>query len=313
MQKQVVVVGSINLDLVGRVARIPTPGETITGHDFQYFHGGKGANQAVAVARLNYPVSMIGKVGNDVFGPRLRKGLQSAGVNVKWVTTASRASSGVALITADRQGQNSIVVIPGANGRLVPGDLKKASSILESAGILLAQLEIPVETVEYLAALARKRCIPLMLDPAPARDLPRKVLQSATYLTPNETETCILCRCQPRRMDLKSAGKFAQDLRRRGAQNVIIKMGSHGVYVLGDEVEAESLPAFKVRAVDSTAAGDAFNAGLAVALMRGSHMLEAARYASAVGALSVTSRGAQSSMPTARQVSRFLKRWDDRE
>jgi ribokinase len=306
MRKQIVVVGSVNLDLAFSVERIPAPGETIMGCTFRIFQGGKGANQAVAVARLGYPVSMVAKVGDDVFGPRLRQGLRSAGVNVKAVTSARHTSSGVALISATRQGQNSIVVVLGANGKLSPGNLRKASVLLRSAGIILTQLEISLETVEFLAALARRHDIPLMLDPAPARELPRDVLRSVSYLTPNETEICILCGLAPQEVNRKSVREYAQALRSRGPKNVIVKMGSQGAYTVGSDGQERFVPAFKVRAVDSTAAGDAFNAGLAVALMKGRHLEEAVWYASAAGALSVMRMGAQPSMPTAREVRRFL-------
>lgn len=306
MRKRIVVVGSVNLDLVCSVGRIPRAGETISGSRFEIFHGGKGANQAVAIARLGYPVSMIGKVGDDEFGQRLWKGLKTSGVNIEAVSVARRTSSGVALISTDGQGQNSIVVIPGANGKLLPKDLEKAGSLLRSAGMILTQLEIPLETVECLAALACRFNVPMMLDPAPARELSTRLLRQVTFLTPNETETAILCGVAGDKVNPASAPGLARRLVRRGAHNVIIKMGSRGAYVAAGNVE-EFLPAFKVKAVDSTAAGDAFNGGLAVALMRSQNLLAAARFASAVAALSVTRMGAQPSMPTARDVDRFLR------
>ncbi len=306
MRKRIVVVGSVNLDLVCSVERIPRAGETISGKRFETFHGGKGANQAVAIARLGYPVSMVAKVGDDAFGQRLQQGLETSGVNIKAVSIARQTSSGIALICTDGQGQNSIVVIPGANGKLLPKDLEKAVPLLRSAGMILTQLEIPLETVECLAALARRFGVPLMLDPAPARELSNRLLRQVTFLTPNETETAILCGAQTEELNPATAPGFARSLVRRGAQNVIIKMGSRGAYVAASAVE-DSLPAFKVKAVDSTAAGDAFNGGLAVALMRGQDLLAAARFASAVAALSVTRMGAQPSMPTAREVDRFLR------
>lgn len=306
MRKRIVVVGSVNLDLVCSVERIPRAGETISGSRFETFHGGKGANQAVAIARLGYPVSMVAKVGDDDFGQRLQQGLKTSGVNIKAVGVARWTSSGIALISTDGQGQNSIVVIPGANGKLLPKDLEKAGSLLRSAGMILTQLEIPLETVECLAALAGRFDVPLMLDPAPARELSTRLLRQVTFLTPNETETAILCGVPSEELNPASAPGFARSLVRRGAHNVIIKMGSRGAYVAASTVE-EFLPAFKVQAVDSTAAGDAFNGGLAVALLRGKGLLAAARFASAVAALSVTRMGAQPSMPTARDVGRFLK------
>jgi ribokinase len=272
------------------------------------FQGGKGANQAVAVARLGYRVSMVAKVGDDEFGSRLRNGLRAAGVNVRAVATAKGTASGVALISLDRKGQNSITVVPGANGRLLPRDLEKALSPLRSAGMILAQLEIPMETVEYLCAAAHRIQVPLMLDPAPARQIPRKMLRQVTYLTPNESETCTLCDIHGRDLNLNSVAEFAQTLQSQGAANVIIKMGSNGTYVAGANEPGKMVPAFKVKVVDSTAAGDAFNGGLAVALMQGKTLEEAVRFGAAVGALSVTRMGAQPAMPTARAVTSFLRR-----
>jgi len=307
MRRPIVVVGSTNLDLVCTGERIPAPGETVTGENFQTFYGGKGANQAVAVARLGYPVSMVAKVGDDEFGTRLRRGLREAGVNVATVGTAARVSSGVALILIDRQGQNSITVIPGANGKLLPRDLEKALPRLRSAGMILTQLEISLETVEYLCATAYRLEVPLVLDPAPARQLPRKVLSKVAILTPNETESCTLCGLDRRELNSAAAAELAAMLQSQGARNVIVKMGSNGAYVAAANGLRKLVPPFKVRAVDTTAAGDAFNGGLAVALMQGKNFEEAVRFAAAVGAVSVTRLGAQPSMPTPREVNRLMK------
>ncbi|HME00929.1 MAG TPA: ribokinase [Terriglobia bacterium] len=307
MRKPIVVVGSVNLDLVGCMDRIPAVGETVTGSRFELFHGGKGANQAVAAARLRYPVSMVAKVGDDQFGVRLRQGLRSAGVDVRAVRVAKRISSGVALISTDTRGQNSIVVIPGANGKLLPTDLENSVSVLRSAGIILTQLEIPWETVECLAALAQRFDIPLMLDPAPARPIPDDLIQKITFLTPNETETSVICGIRTKDLSPSTAPEIARTLLGRGLQNVVIKMGSRGAYAATSVDSGAFVPAFKVAAVDSTAAGDAFNGGLAVALMKGQSFLTAIRFGSAVAALSVTRMGAQPSMPSAREVNRFLK------
>jgi ribokinase len=306
MHRSIVVVGSVNLDLVCTGKRIPAPGETVTGDNFQTFHGGKGANQAVAVGRLGYPVGMVAKVGDDEFGSRLRQGLRAAKVNVQAVATAKHTASGVALISVDGQGQNSITVIPGANGKLLPEDLDKSLPQLRSAGMILAQLEIPIETVEYLCAIAYRFKVPLMLDPAPARRLSRKMLRHVTYLTPNESETCALCGIPSDDLNAATVDELAQTLLTSGAANVIMKMGSHGAYVAGADGLRRMVPAFKVRVADSTAAGDAFNGGLAVALMRGMHLEDAVRFAGAVGALSVMRAGAQPAMPTEREVSDFL-------
>ncbi|HEY1809411.1 MAG TPA: ribokinase, partial [Acidobacteriaceae bacterium] len=197
MRESIVVVGSVNLDLVCVGKKIPAPGETVRGRQFQMFHGGKGANQAVAVGRLGYPVSMVAKVGDDDFGSRLRQGLRTAHVNVRAISTAKATASGVALITVDSRGQNSITVIPGANGELRPQDLENSLPSLRSAGMILTQLEVPMETVEYLCQLAARLEVPLMLDPAPARSIPRRILKGVTWLTPNETETSTLCGISP--------------------------------------------------------------------------------------------------------------------
>lgn len=305
MRRPIVVIGSINLDLVCSSRRIPLPGETVRGQRFQTFHGGKGANQAVGVARLGYPVTMIGKVGDDDFGTRLRQGLRSAGVNVRAVSRAEGTASGVALISVDSKGQNSIVVVPGANGELLPCDLEKSLPLLRSAGILLTQLEVPMETVEYVAAVAQRFGIPLMLDPAPARPLPRKLLRQVAYLTPNETETCTLCGLASRDLTPANVEGAAASLL-GGSANVIVKMGKHGAFVAGASGIRKMIPAFKVKAIDSTAAGDAFNAGVAVALMRGMELVEAVRFGAAVGAVSTTRAGAQPSMPTAAEVMELL-------
>lgn len=305
MRRPIVVVGSVNLDLVSVGKRIPLPGETVKGEKFQTFHGGKGANQAVGVARLGYPAGMIAKVGDDDFGRRLRHGLRAAGVNVRAVSSAGGTASGVALISVDRNGQNSITVVPGANDQLLPQDLEEFLPQLRSAGIILTQLEIPMESVEYLCSVAQRFQIPLMLDPAPARPIPRKMLRQVTYLTPNETETCVLCGAAPGELNLSTVDRFAASLL-GGAANVIVKMGKYGAWLASNDGFAKMVPAFKVKAIDSTAAGDAFNAGLAVALMDGMDLAEAVRFGAAVGALSTTRAGAQTSMPTASEVSQFL-------
>lgn len=302
----IVVVGSINIDLVSTGKRIPAPGETLKGDKFQTFHGGKGANQAVAVARLGHPVSMVGKVGDDEFGARLRQGLRAAQVNVRAVSTAKASASGVALISVDSKGQNSITVIPGANDQLLPKDLEQCLPQIRSAGILLTQLETPMETVEYLCELASRFQVPVILDPAPARAIPRRILRNITFLTPNETETCTLCGIGNDELTLAAAGEFASKLQSKGAANVIVKMGSRGVYLSSADGIKKMIPAFKVKAVDSTAAGDAFNAGLAVGLMRGMDLQDAVLFGAATGALSTTRAGAQLSMPRGEEVTRLL-------
>lgn len=304
MQKPIVVVGSINLDLVVSALRIPNIGETIIGDNFNTFSGGKGANQAVAVAKLGYPVSMVGNVGNDSFGAQLLHGLIQAGVDTTYVS-AVEGPSGVALITTNAQGENTIVVVPGANGQLTPQKLEGAQPLLEAAGILLAQLEIPLESIDYLAELAERLNIPFILDPAPARELSAEILVRTSWLTPNQTEAKQLLRLDTNAYT--DDEYYAADrLLALGVKNVLMKLGSHGCLVAQPGVPQHRLPAYPVKAVDSTAAGDAFNGAFAVALMRGLTPVQSATFASAVAAISVTRLGAQPSMPTSDEVKSFL-------
>ena len=303
MTKPIVVVGSINLDLVVGASRIPQVGETVSGASFHTFFGGKGANQAVAAAKLGYPVSMVGCVGNDAFGDQLREGLSSVGVDTACVKPVDD-SSGVALITTGPRGENSIVVVPGANGHLTPALLHEAEPLLKSAGMLLAQLEVPLETVEYLAELAHKYGMPLMLDPAPARELPASLLRKVTWITPNETETHELLK---RKVETEEeCHTAAENLLSLGPTNVLLKMGSRGALVAQADGNRELAHAFAVQQVDTTAAGDAFNGGFAVGLMKGMQPMESARFAAAVAAISVTRAGAQPSMPTLHEVEEFI-------
>ncbi len=306
MLKPIIVVGSINLDLVARVERIPTLGETLTGTSFQTFFGGKGANQAVGVARLGHAVSMIGRVGDDEFGRRLRQGLKGAGVRATAVKRTPGVSSGVALISVASRGPNAIIVIPGANATLAPQDLENELPSFASAGMVLTQLEVPLSVITFLADITSSNHIPLILDPAPARRLPASLLRKVTWLTPNETETCALCGVAPGALNPQSAARYAARLLEKGPQNVVIKLGARGAFWATADGATTFVPAFRVRAVDSTAAGDAFNAGLAVALMNGKSPPGAVRFASAVAALSVTRIGAQPSMPAAKEVAKFL-------
>lgn len=306
MLKPIVVVGSINLDLVARADHIPQPGETIIGSDFQTFYGGKGANQAVAAAKLGHPTFMVGNVGDDSFGPELRQALEDVGVKTDTVKTVA-GSSGVALITIGSGGENNIVVVPGANALLTPEQLEEAATILRQAGFILAQLEIPLETVEYLGKFAAKNGIPLVLDPAPARDLPASLLKNVNWLTPNESETEILVKAKVRGEDQSSTSAAAEQLLASGPQHVLLKLGAHGCLIAERGQPMRLIPAFPIDAVDSTAAGDAFNAAFAVGLLRGESPSESARFACAVAAISVSRRGAQPSMPTLEEVEAFLE------
>lgn len=306
MAKRIVVVGSINLDLVAATQRIPIAGETVAGLSFRTFPGGKGANQAVAAARVGGAVSMVGKLGADAFGVQLRESLEESNVNTEAVEVVP-GSSGVALITTDPKGQNAITVVAGANAQLSPTDIDANIDLIRSAGILLTQLEIPLATVDYLAAIAAQERIPLVLDPAPARFLPASLLKSVEWLTPNETETCILLGRRPQELSENLTEDAANALLDCGSRNVILKLGEKGCYVALSDGTRQLLPAYSVKAVDTTAAGDAFNGAFAVALMNGLEPLESASWASAVAAISVTRPGAQASMPTASEVDRFLE------
>jgi len=305
MGKRIVVVGSINLDLVASTERIPSAGETVAGAEFQTFPGGKGANQAVAAARLGSSVSMIGKLGNDAFGVQLRENLTRAGVDTAGIGSVA-VSSGVALITTDAHGENAITVVGGANACLDPGDLDANRGVLREAGILLTQLEIPLETVEYLAVLAEREKIPLILDPAPARPLFASLMRHVEWLTPNETEAASLLGCSVGDLSGDRLGDAAEALRSRGPRNVVLKLGNRGCFVALSDETRQFIPAHRVQAVDTTAAGDAFNGAFASALMRGKDPVASADWASAVAAISVTRRGAQPSMPTAPEVDCFL-------
>jgi len=306
-QKPIVVVGSINTDLVAITRKIPAVGETVLGTDFQVHPGGKGANQAVAVARLGYPVRLIGRLGNDAFGDQLRAHLISAGVDATGVAT-SEGASGVAVIVVSSQGENSIVVTPGANLKVTPRDLETNVSVIRSAGIVLAQLEIPIDTVECLSSICARENVPLILDPAPALPMPPSIFKRVRWLTPNETEARFYSDEGFSDNSLPDPVALSQMILARGVCGVVLKLGVRGVYLATQGSLGEIVPAFQVTAVDTTAAGDAFNGGFATGLMLGKTPQESARFGCAVGGLSVTRMGAQSSMPSMTEVEDFMRR-----
>jgi ribokinase len=303
-RKPIVVVGSVNADLVATVEHIPHVGETITGNSFQIHPGGKGANQAVAVARLGYPVKMIGRLGNDAYGEQLRSHLKTAGVDTKCVSSAE-GSSGTALILVSSTGENCIVVIPGANGLVSAADIEANLATIRQAGMVLAQLEIPIETVVHLAEVCSREGIPLMLDPAPAVTLPRKLLKSVTWFTPNETEAAFFVRDLAPSAQAQSPSEIATALRAAGLQSVVLKLGSRGAFLRSVNTEAQVV-SFPVTAIDSTAAGDTFNGAFATGLMLGKTEAESARFGAAAAAISVTRAGAQPSMPNLAEVNALL-------
>ena len=306
VQKPIVVVGSINIDLVANAEKIPAAGETVRGTDFQVHPGGKGANQAVAVARLGFPVQLIGKVGTDAFGEQLLSYLQQTGVDVHAVEKHT-GTSGVAIIAVSPDGENSIIVTPGANAQVTPEFLNAHRSTIRNAGIVLAQLEIPIETVEHLTDLCREEGIPLILDPAPARALPASMFPRVRWFTPNETEAAFYAAQFTNEAHESDPVQIARALLNAGVENVVLKLGSRGAYLASMNGSSHSIPAFPVKAVDTTAAGDAYNGAFATALMLGMEQNAAARFAAAAAAISVTRSGAQPSMPTRAEVEALLE------
>lgn len=294
------------MDLVAFAPRIPAPGETLTGHTFLSLPGGKGANQAYAAARLAANVAMLGRVGADDLGRQLRENLASANCDVTSVITSPDQTTGIALIFVADSGQNSIVIVPGANGQLSPADITASSSSFAGAAYVLLQLESPLATVTAAAQAARRAGAHVILDPAPAPSsaLPESLLKNVDILTPNETEAAILSGNPPARMTPSEAIEVGQRLRKQGPATVIVKLGEQGVALISAN-EQQILPAPKVTAVDSTAAGDVFNAALAVALNENADLRAACQFANRAAALSVTRRGAQSSAPTRAEVDVF--------
>jgi ribokinase len=297
--KPIVVVGSINMDLVAHAPRIALAGETLIGTGFETTPGGKGANQAVAVARLGYPISMVGMVGADGFGRALLASLAEAGVNTDAITEVA-VPSGIAQIQVAVSGENSIIVVPGANSKVDPAYIDKHVELIRSAGMVLCQLELPMETVSHTLKLCASASVPVMLDPAPAAPLPPAIWSQVAWFTPNETETAVY-------LDSQSAtDAAARELLVKGLQGVVLKRGSEGSYVAVTGGRNEWVRAFAVKAVDTVGAGDCFNGALAVALLEGNDPWEAARFASAAAAISVTRQGAQASMPSRSEVDAFL-------
>lgn len=329
MKDLIIVIGSLNMDLVARVSRMPEKGETLTGSDFHTIPGGKGANQAVAAGKLGAKVAMVGRVGRDGFGEELAQNLNRCGVRTEGVKADGEAPTGVALVTVDDHAENSIVVIPGANGRCQASDVDAAEDLIAGAGVVMLQLEVPLEVVERAAEVAGRHGVPVMLDPAPARPLPDHLWPKVAFVTPNEGEATALTGIQV--TDVMSAGKAGEWFLSRGAKTAIVKLGARGAVICAtgetvrnetvrnetgrneteqtgtDRYGAEHVPGYPVKAIDTTAAGDAFAGGLARALVNGASLREAVEFANAVGALSTTRLGAQASMPSLTEVEEFLK------
>jgi ribokinase len=293
------------MDLVVRSARLPRPGETVVGREALEIPGGKGANQAVAAARLEADVSMIARVGDDAFGQRLRTGLQQEGVDVRGVAVTSKCASGLAIVAVEDSGENAITVLPGANGRLTAEDVRSASDLIRDADVLLLQLEVPMETVLAAIELARRHETLVILDPAPAPESFPPNLLSVDVACPNETEATALTGIPITTLD--DAACAARRLRELGTRYAVITLGRQGALICGPDDRCETIPSFEIAAVDTTAAGDAFAAALGVSLAQGKTISDAAKYACAAGALAATRPGAQPAMPTADDVARFLQ------
>jgi ribokinase len=298
-KKPIVVVGSVTMDLVTVAPRIPAIGETLIGTEFRTTPGGKGANQAVAAARLGYPVSMVARVGGDAYGPALIENLNLAGVDTGAIAKVD-GSSGLAPIFVSEAGENSIVVIPGANGKLDRAAIDASAALIRSAGMVLCQLEIPLDTLTYTLDFCSDAGVPVMLDPAPAAALPDAALKKIAWFTPNETEAAFYAD--------GGAGveETAQRLFARGIGNVVLKRGSEGAYVAPAGGTARWVTPFQVQAIDTVAAGDCFNGAFAVGLLEGRDPFAAARFANAAAAIAVTRRGAQASMPSRADVDALL-------
>lgn len=300
--KEIIVVGSSNLDMVVSSERIPQRGETLLGSHFFTVPGGKGANQAVAAAKLGGRVTFVSKLGNDAHGDQLYSNFKVCGVKLNRISRSVQSPTGIAMIIVDKEGNNIIVVAPGANQELSKEDVQQAEQDIQAAGVVVAQLEIPLETVMHTAQLAQKHRVPFILDPAPARPLPLELIRSVDVIKPNETEASVLTGIPVE--NEQNARLAAEKLLRMGARSVIVTMSSQG-FLLATAEGAEFICGVKVKAVDSTAAGDAFTGALAFGLSSGRQLRDAAVLANKVAAISVTKNGAQPSLPTMDEVNSF--------
>jgi len=303
MPQSIIVVGSSNTDMVIKSEKFPVPGETLLGGEFFLFPGGKGANQAVAAARLGGKVIFVARVGNDIFGDQARQQFKAEGIITDYIVKDSDRPSGVALITVDSKGENTIVVAQGSNGALSSDDVESASKEFEKSDIVLTQLETPLPTILHVAKLAGKFGKKMILNPAPAAPLPPELFPYLYLITPNETETEVLTGIKIK--DEASIRQAAQKLKEKGVANVIITLGSEGAYLFSDGA-GKLVPSQKVKAIDTTAAGDVFNGALAVALSENKTLEQAVEFANHAGAISVTKMGAQASAPFRKELTTNL-------
>ena len=300
MPDQILIIGSSNTDMVVKAERLPAPGETVIGGTFLMNPGGKGANQAVAAARLGGRVTLVAKVGDDLFGQQAVAGFKHEGINTTHILTDAEQPSGVALINVDEQGENCIAVAPGANANLQPADTQAALEAAEPDALLLLQLEIPLPTVADVVRRAHWRGLRVVLNPAPAQPLPDDLFPNLFLITPNETEAERLTGV--RVVDEATADGAARQLRRMGVRNVIITLGAKGAYLL-TETQATLVASPPVTATDTTAAGDCFNGALTVALAEGQTLPDATAFACRAASVSVTRMGAQASMPHRNEIN----------
>ncbi|TVQ07434.1 MAG: ribokinase [Balneolaceae bacterium] len=298
-KSKITVIGSSNTDMVVMTSHFPAPGETILGGEFLMNPGGKGANQAVAAARLGGSVTFIGKVGSDIFGDEAVENIKKEGIDVSAVTRDEKAPSGVAQILVDSKGENCIVVAPGANLNLNRTDIDNAMEKILNADILLMQLEVPIDTVVYAAKKAHRAGVKVILNPAPAAQLPDELYECLYMITPNESETELLTGVKV--TDETSALEAADVFKAKGVESTIITMGSKGAYIFSDEWKG-TVPAFEVNPVDTTAAGDCFNGALAVALAQSDGLSDAVVFANRAASIAVTRAGAQASLPFRAEV-----------
>lgn len=304
MGSKIVVVGSLNMDMVVKIDQRPQKGETVLGSEMFMSAGGKGANQAYAAALLGGDVTMVGCLGEDVFADKLKDNLANAGVDVSHIETRKDAASGTAFISIDWEGDNSIIVAPGANNLLSVGLVQEKESLIKNAGLLIVQLETPLDAITEAVRIAKENGVPVLLDPAPAQKLPAELLAMVDYITPNETEMFILTGIEVK--DTKTAQVAAAKLLEQGVKTVVAKMGGKGVTVVNPN-RTSYIEGYKVDVADTTAAGDAFAGAVGACLVEGTDIWSAAHFGNAVGALTVTRLGAQASIPTRAEVEAFIK------
>lgn len=302
--KKIVVVGSSNTDMVIKTLHHPRPGETVLGGDFFMLQGGKGANQAVAVARMGGETSFMCKVGNDAFGDASLKAYEADGIDISHAIRTDEAPSGIALITVDQSGENCIVVASGANGCLSTADVTAAEELIASAAVVLMQMEIPIQTIEQVMLLAEKYGVKVVLNPAPAAPIPNALFSKMYLITPNRTEAESLTGVHV--SNIESAKRAADLLTEKGVESVVITLGAEGA-LIKERGGYTHVPAESVKAVDTTAAGDTFNGALCVALVEGKSLAEAVAFASKAAAIAVTRLGAQASVPKRAEVDALMK------